>query len=117
MGEFEKIAITSAATIIGGVLVYTLGQLVSKFFIEPIYELKKVIGEVRFVLAFHACVIHTPAARTDERSQVAYEALMKAHSDLLARAYAIPFYYKIAKLFNGFIPPKPALCEAAIQLR
>jgi hypothetical protein len=116
MGEFVKIATTATFTILGGVLVYVIGQLLSKFLIEPAYEFKKSIGEVRFVLAFHAQVIRTPGARTEEGSNKAHEALMKSHSDLLARAHAIPFYDTFAKLSKGFLPPKPALHDAAIQL-
>lgn len=52
MSEPEKIIWTAAFTILGGVLVYVIGQLLSKFLIDPTHELKKAIGEVRFNLAF-----------------------------------------------------------------
>jgi len=57
MSELEKITWTAAFTIFGGVLVYVIGQLLSKFLIDPTHELKKVIGQVRFNLAFHAPTI------------------------------------------------------------
>lgn len=117
MTELEKIIVTAAFTIAGGVLVYVIGQLLSKFFIEPMHELKKTIGEVRFNLAFHAPVIHTPIARNNERSQNAYEALMKSSCDLLARVNAIPFYGCLSKASRGFLPSKEAIVGAAVQLR
>jgi asparagine N-glycosylation enzyme membrane subunit Stt3 len=50
VSELEKIVWTAAFTILGGVLVYVIAQLLSKFLIEPTHELKRVIGEVRFNL-------------------------------------------------------------------
>ncbi len=117
MTELEKIFVTAASTIVGGVLVFVVGQLLSKFLIEPTHDLKKTIGEVRFNLAFHAPVIHTPIARNDERSQRAYEALMKSSCDLLARVNAIPFYACLSRISLGFLPSKKAIVDAAVQLR
>ncbi|HYS83735.1 MAG TPA: hypothetical protein VEN78_01865 [Bradyrhizobium sp.] len=77
MSDLERILLTSVFTILGGVLVFVIGQLLSKFLIEPIHELRKVIGEVRFNLAFHAPVILTPIARNTERSDKACDTLMK----------------------------------------
>ncbi len=117
MTELEKIIMTSAFTIGGGVVIYVIGQLLSKFFIEPTHELKKAIGEVRFNLAFYAPIIHTPIGRNTERSDKAYEALMKSSCDLLARVNAIPFYSLLSNLSLGFLPSKQAIVDAAIQLR
>jgi len=117
MTELEKIFVTSAVTISGSLLLYVIGQLLSKFFIEPTHELKKAIGEVRFNLAFHAPVIHTTIARNNERSQKAYEALMKSSCDLLARVNATPFYSCLSSFSQGFLPPKQAIVDAAVQLR
>lgn len=117
MTELEKIIVTSVFTISGGMVLYVIGQLLSKFFIEPTHELKKAIGEVRFNLAFHAPIIHTPIGRTAERSEKAYEALMKSSCELLARVNAIPFYSRLSNLSRGFLPPKQAIVDAAVQLR
>ncbi len=117
MTELQKIVVTAAFTIIGGVFVYVIGQFISKFLIEPIHELKKTIGEVSFNLAFHAPVIHTPAARKTGRPEKACEALMKSSCDLLARVNAIPFYGILSKISLRFLPPKQAIVAAAVQLR
>jgi hypothetical protein len=117
VNETEKIVLTAASTILGGVLVYVIGQLISKFLIEPTHELKKLIGEIRFNLAYHAPVIHTPLARTHERSDRASEALLKSSCDLLAKVNAIPFYGLISRISPGFLPSKKSIREAAKQLR
>lgn len=117
MTELEKIFVTSAVTISGGLFLYVIGQLFSKFFIEPSQELKKAIGEVRFNLAFHATVIHTPISRNHERSQKTHGALMKSSCDLLARVNAIPFYSHLSGLSRGFLPSKRVIIDSAVQLR
>lgn len=53
MSELEKIFFTSALTIFGGVLVYVIGQVTSKFLIDPIHEQKKLIGEIGDSLIFY----------------------------------------------------------------
>ena len=117
MSEFLKIALTAGFTIVGGVLVYVIGQAASKFFIEPIQELKKAIGEVRFNLSFYAKVILTDAARTPERSAKVSEALMKNSSDLFARANTIPCYDCLQRRLSHFLPPKTSVLKAAMWLR
>lgn len=117
MSELAKIVGTAAFTIFGGVLVYVIGQLLSKFLINPTHELKKVIGEVRFNLAFYAPIIHTPIARTPERSDKAYEALLESSCELLAKVNAIPFYGLVSCISFGFLPSKKHIRDAATQLR
>lgn len=117
MSELEKIVRTATFTIFGGVLVYVIGQLLSKFLIDPTHELKKVIGEVRFNLAFYAPTIHTPIARTPERSDKAYEALLKSSCELFAKVNAIPFYGLVSCISFGFLPSKKHIRDAATQLR
>src|SRR5688500_2547593 len=106
MTDFEKIAVTALFTVVVGVFVYVVGQLLSKIFIEPLYQLKTTIGDVRFSLAFHGPVLHTPLARNSERSERAYEALMKSSCDLLTRVNAIPCYGFLSKVAVGFLPSK-----------
>lgn len=117
MSELEQIKWTATVTIFGGILVYVTGQLLSKFLIEPTHELKKVIGQVRFNLAFHASTIHTPIARTQERSDKAYEVLLKSSCELLEKVNAIPFYGFVSRISFGFLPTKKCIQDAAVQLR
>jgi hypothetical protein len=117
MSDVAGIVATTASTILVGVVVYTIGQLLSKFFIEPTQDLRKIIGEVRFNLAFHAREIHTPIGRTQERSDKARDALMKNSCDLLAKLQAIPSYDRLASTFKQTLPPRKSIEEAAVQLR
>jgi hypothetical protein len=117
MSELGKIFLTSSVTIFGGLFVYIAGQLLSKFLMKPTHELKKTIGEVGFNLAFYAPIIFTPTARNLERSQEAYEALMKSSCDLLARVNSIPFYSNLSGLSRGFLPSRQSIVESATRLR
>ena len=114
MGDLEKILLTSASTILGGVIVFVIGQLVSKFLIEPIHELRKAVGEVQFYLAYYAPIIHTPISRDKERSDKAYDAIMRTSCDLLTKADAIPLYRFLPR---RFVLPKQNIDRAAADLR
>ena len=114
MSDLEKILWTSASTILGGVIVFVSGQLLSKFLIEPIQELRKAIGEVRFNLAYYNNIIHAPISRDKERSDKAYDAIMRNSCDLLTKADAIPFYKFLPR---RFVLPNQNIDRAAVDLR
>jgi len=117
MTDIEKIVVGAIFTIGGGVIVFVAGQVLSKFFIEPLHDLRKVVGEVRFNLAFHAPTIHTPIGRSKERSDKAQEALMKNSCELIADLHAIPLYGVTRLLSFGVLPRRKAIEDAAVQLR
>lgn len=96
-------------------MVFVAGQLISRFFLESLHELKKALGEVRFNLAFHAPTIHTPIGRSKESSDAARNALMKSSCDLIAKLYAVPLF-SITR-FLGSLPRKSDIEKAAVQLR
>jgi hypothetical protein len=78
MSDIEKIVVTAAFTLLGGVIVYVVGQFLSKAFIDPLQNLRKTIGETRFNLTFHVGVIHSPIGRASEKSDNTQDALMKS---------------------------------------
>lgn len=78
-------------------------------------KLRKVAGEVRFNLSYHAPTIHTPNGRSEESSKAAKEALLKNSSNLIAKLHAVPFY--LVTRFFGALPCETAVSNAAIQLR
>ena len=102
---------------LAGITVYVIGQLLSKFLIEPLHELRKVVGEVRFNLAFHAPTIHTPISRSDETSEAARQALMKSSCELIAKLHAVPGFTIVRHLSFGALPNRKDVEAAAVQLR
>ena len=117
MTDIEKIVITSLFTITGGVIIFVTGQLLAKFFIEPIQELCKTIGEIRFNLSFHAPTIHTPIGRTKDNSESARAALMEGSSKLLSGLHSVPVYCATRIIAFGALPRRADIEEAAVQLR
>lgn len=102
---------------LSAIAVYIVGQLLSKFFIEPLHELRKAVGEIRFNLGFHAPTIHTPIGHTPEMSSAAQEALMKSSCDLIAKLHAVPIYELARLLAFGALPSRKPVEQAAVQLR
>lgn len=97
MTELEKIFLTSGLTILGGVIVYVMGQFTSKFLLEPIYEQKKAIGKVINFLIFYANIYSSPRKIDpgDAVPKITEEAaveLRKVATELMARSVVIPFY-------------------------
>src|SRR5687768_13838110 len=54
MSEELKIILTSSFTILGGIIIFVVGQVVAKFIIEPLYEQSKLIGEIANSLIYYA---------------------------------------------------------------
>ncbi len=113
MTDIEKIILGA----FGAITVYVIGQILSKFFIEPLHDLRKEIGDVRFNLAFHATTIHTPIGRTQERSDQAKNALMNNSCEMIAKLHAIPLFAVSRFVAFGVIPRRKSIEDAAILLR
>lgn len=115
MDDLTKILLTSMFTAIGGVLVFVAGQVLLKFVIEPIQELKKLIVEINFGLVFHAQAIHTPVGdRTTEDE--ASKAFRKLACDLSSKVAAIPWYGFWSKRSHGHLPNSKDINTASSQL-
>jgi hypothetical protein len=106
---------TSFFTVLSGTAVFVLGQLLLKFVIEPIKELKEVLGEIQFALIYHEQSIHTPSGNRAEED-AAQDAIVDLASRLRAKAEAVPCYHCISKSSKGFIPPKNQVVDASKAL-
>ena len=117
MTDLDKIFITSGLTVFGSVLVFVIGQLLTKLFIEPTQELKRAIFNTRIALTFHAEIINTPISRSDETSQETANALRKCSVELFATAHTIPGHDVLAKVSRGYLPCKTEIIDASLELR
>jgi|WetSurMetagenome_2_1015567.scaffolds.fasta_scaffold377255_1 hypothetical protein len=115
MNDIDKILLTSALTILGSVIVFVIGQLLSRAIIEPIHDIKKTIGELDFVLIFHAPAIHTPIGKKENEDK-AQEALRKIASDLRSKLRVIPVYGFWAVLSCCTLPRRQDVLAAATHL-
>lgn len=98
-----------------GVLMTVLGQLIIKILIEPAQELRKEIGNVRFVLVRHEQAIHTPASRNCHTSNAAFDGLYDCVAGLLARIQGMNLNWFTRCCWR--FPPKPDIEGAVRHLR
>lgn len=98
MSNIWEILFTSALTVIAGTGVYTLGQLIAKFIIEPIHKQKEVIGDIADALVFYANVYSNPGIHAKEKVDEASKRFRQLSGLLRARSYLIPSYDRMAKM-------------------
>jgi len=84
MNNWYGIILTSAFTIIGGVIVFCFSQLALKLFIEPIQELGKCRGEICDVLLFYRNLYLNPGTLSKEKILVLSNEIRKLATKLLS---------------------------------
>ena len=100
---------TSLLTIIGGALVVVAGQVVQKWYIEPVQDLQKTIGEVGSAVLVYS---NTADSHINEDLQTeASQALRKLSGDLLGKRRVIAHYRFFERL--GILPAQRNIREAA----
>lgn len=115
MEDLTKILLTSSLTAVGAIAVFVTSQILGKLVIEPIQDVKKLLGEIRYALVFHAQAIMTPVgdrAGEDKASEV----LRKLACDLRSKIGAVPFYDRWAAMSRGFLPTQANAFEASKHL-
>ena len=115
MDDLTKILLTSSLTVIGAILVFVASQILGKLVIEPVQDLKKTLGEIRYALVFHAQAIMTPVGDREGEDK-ASEALRKLACDLRSKVGAVPFYGRWAAISRGFLPAQANAFEASKHL-
>jgi len=114
MSDAYRIILTSVATIVGSIFVLVFGQFAIRFFIDPVVEARKAIGEVADVLIFYANIYANPAVVGEARRTEASQALRQQASLLRVRAYAVPVY--TLAVFLGLLRPLSAMDSASRSL-
>ena len=114
MTELYKIVLTSCLTIFGGVFVFTIGQLISKFLIEPIHEQSKCIGEIADALIFYANLYASPGTDMPEKRHEASKSLRQYGSLIISKTHMIKFYSLLEKL--GLVRKQKDILEASQEL-
>lgn len=114
MSDLERILWTSALTVVGGVIVLALGQIVQRFVIDPVQNQARTRGEILYALFFYAAVYTNPGRTTDQQTISAIRAFRDLAGRLVAASHAIPVYGLWASL--GWLPSFSNVVEAARQL-
>ena len=112
---------TAALTALFGVCVLVIGQIIQRFFLEPIQEQRKAIGEIAYNLTFLANVgslAHVQHEGTRISSAAdpveAAQTLRKLASHLRASLNTIPFYDALASVSH--MPKRSSVLKASSGL-
>jgi hypothetical protein len=95
MSELDKILLTAVVTVIGGVSVFTVGQVIAKFLIEPIYEQRKVVGAIAEALllnAHHLAESGELAVQSGAELREVSHGFRQLAAELMTKTVAIPGY-------------------------
>lgn len=111
MSDPEKIVLTSSLTVVVGVLVFVLGQLVLGFLVQPIQEQRKLIGEIADGLIFYGNIYGNPERGVSKRGEEAANRLRQLSTLLLSRTELIPLYGVFSVV--RFVRPGEAIGKAA----
>src|SRR5437879_10209760 len=122
MSDLWNIILTSALTVVGGVLVLMVGQLAQRFFIEPLHEQANVIGEIAYALAYYAPVYANPGPTRVvigpngvNLTAATEDGLRALASRLIATTTAIR-WYGLARWAFLRLPPRRDVLEGASKL-
>jgi hypothetical protein len=81
--------LTACFTIIGGVAVLAVGQIVLKLFVEPMHEQAKLLGEIAHSITFFANTYGNASLFDEDKVLDASNTLRKQASQLRASAWTI----------------------------
>lgn len=101
--ELFKIVLTSSLTVFGGIMVFVGGQLVTRFFIDPIHEQDKLLGEIANLLILYANVSYIkgnpPAKDSSDWKQIEdmSQELRRISGRLRGATYSMRAYWLFQK--------------------
>lgn len=84
--------LTASWTVIIGVTVYSLSQIISKFLIEPIHKMDEIRGEIADSLAYYADLYSNPGSGTKQPMRKASNTLRQKATLLRARRHLVRGY-------------------------
>lgn len=92
-------------TVISGVTVFVIGQLIMKFYIDPIVRFKESIGRIIHFFLTNRAIITNTYATLEQQAE-----LKSLGGDLLASKQAIAHYCLLCRLFG--LPTEGNVLEA-----
>ena len=111
----KKRSLMDYTIVISGVTIFVFGQLLLKFFIDPIHQLLAHIGEIAHLLVYHSDVFFSRGDfNTPDQARNASQDFRKAGSELLAKNHVIHLHWLWSTL--RILPKKKNIFYAHIEL-
>lgn len=98
MSSWHQIILTSIITITGGVSIFCFGQIILKFFIEPIQDLDQCRGKTCDILIFYRNIYLNPNSVSEEKMKEISKELRRLAVMLLAKKSMIRGYNFFEKI-------------------
>lgn len=104
-------------TILAGVSVYVLGQIVIRWFVDPIHALHSLIGEILETLIRERSLLTTGrhVELAPEHYDAARDDLRRKSSLLVVRMFLVPRFEWFAKI--SIVPTRDEILSASVGLR
>lgn len=107
-------------TVISGVLVFVLGQIINSFYIQTLIKQKETIGKISDAIIYYANLYTSPINRADsdfdrkEERNKAHEIFRNLAAELISRTQQIPSYQFLS--FLRIVIDKKVIIEARKNL-
>jgi len=101
-------------TIFSGVIVFVVGQIFLKVFLEPVQALNKTIGDISHSLIHYANFIGNPGVPERDEIDKASLHLRSLSAEIQSHLYLVPLYPFTALLFR--LPPRSKILDASTAL-
>ena len=106
--------VTASFTVLAGVFVFVAGQVVVKFFIEPIHAQRKTIGEIVDFISFHAPDLAGGLPEGGAEAKKVSDDLKRLATRLRSDTHVIPWYGFWALL--RVVPSRKRVADASSAL-
>ena len=104
MNDVLKIVLPSCLTLIGGVTLLVIGQVITRFIVDPLLDFRRLLGKIAYTLIlYEKFLINVPTTATTPQFSEAKEKCRVLASRLFAVSAAVPFYEYLAA--NECVPP------------
>lgn len=101
--------------VLTGLLLFFLGQIIIRYFLDPLTNYRRLVGEIGHVLFYYANIYMNPSSdRSNEIGAKVEDALREKAGLLFAVTYAIPLYSFLE--WVRLVPPKDSVRKAWQEL-
>ena len=99
LSELLKIVLTACFTLIGGVLLLVITQILTRFVVEPLVDFRRLLGEVGHTLVFYSNYLHNASVMASKPEfQQGTQQCRTLASKLRSFSNAVPLYNMLARL-------------------